>query len=97
MLASCNTIMIKLGSPFSCCRERELMSANLFSTGDRNAGPRWQEFWDEASRKELGDKKKVNTADHPLQGLMVKDGKTISILGSIIIAKWSFVNISKNS
>lgn len=37
---------------------------------------------------------KLNTADHPMQGLMVSDGKTISILESII-AKWSFVNLSK--
>ena len=67
------------------------MPSNLYRTGDRNAGPRWQEFWDEASRKELGNMVKRNTADHPMRGLMVNDGKTISMLESII-AKWSLVN-----
>ncbi|KAL9037364.1 MAG: hypothetical protein Q9214_005736 [Letrouitia sp. 1 TL-2023] len=41
--------------------------------GDRNTGPRWQKFWEEASRKELGNMKKQNNADHPMQGLMAKD------------------------
>ena len=56
------------------------MPTKLYRTGDRNAGPRWQEFWNDAGRKELGNIAKRNTAEHPMRGLMANDGKTVSML-----------------
>ena len=69
------------------------MPTNLYRKGDTNATPRWQEFLDDANRKELGNTKQ-NTTDHPLQGLMVNDGKIIFMLEPII-AKWPLVNLLK--